>query len=169
MNPGLHRNSRRVVEAAATLGLTVAVTRFPAGTRTAVEAAAAVGCDVGAIVKSIVLRSDGGPLLVLTSGANRVDYPKVAATLGVGGVARADADEVRAATGFPIGGTAPLGHPAPLPTLLDRDLLAYEEVWAAAGTPDTVFPIPPDRLAAATGARVADIAATTGVDRRPGR
>lgn len=153
----LHRNSRRVLEAAAALGIDLQVTRFPEGTRTAGDAAAAIGCDVGAIVKSLVLRSDTGPLLVFTSGSNRVDYGKVARALGADGVRRADAEVARAATGYPIGGTAPFGHPRPLPMLCDEDLLAFETVWAAAGTPDTVFPIAPQQLVDATGARVADV------------
>ena len=160
MTDDLHRNSRRVVAAAAAAGLTIDVVRFPDGTRTAAEAAAAIGCDVGAIVKSIVCWSDRGAVVVLTSGRNRVDYGKVAAALGVDEVRRADADEVRAATGFPIGGTAPFGYPQPLPLLCDRDLLAYDEVWAAAGTPDTVFKVAPQALVDATGARVADVAAS---------
>jgi prolyl-tRNA editing enzyme YbaK/EbsC (Cys-tRNA(Pro) deacylase) len=154
----LHRNSRRVVEEAARAGLSVAVTRFPEGTRTAADAARAVGCELGQIVKSIVLASDGGHVVVLTSGVNRVDYAKVAVALGVGGVRRADADGVRAATGFPIGGAAPWGHPAPLPVLCDRDLLDHDEVWAAAGTPDTVFPVAPGELVRVSGAVVADVA-----------
>lgn len=154
----VHRNTRRVLDAADTLGLELDVTRFPEGTRTAADAAAAVGCEVGAIVKSLVLDSDEGPLLVLTSGANRASYGKVATATGRTGVRRADADTVRAATSFPIGGTAPFGHPEPLPTLLDRDLLTHDRVWAAAGTPDTVFPIAPDALRAATDATEADVA-----------
>lgn len=154
----LHRNSRRVVAAAAEAGLAIEVTRFPDGTRTAADAAQAIGCDVAAIVKSLVLDSDAGPVLVLTSGANRVDEARVAATLGRDQVWRADADTARAATGFPIGGTAPFGHPTPLPILIDRDLLALDEVWAAAGTPDSVFPITPADLQRSTAATPADIA-----------
>jgi len=156
---GLHRNSRRVVEAGAAAGVEVVVVRFPGGTRTAQDAAAAIGCDVAAIVKSLVLASDRGPVLALVSGANRADYGKVAAALGLARVDRADAEAARAATGFPIGGTAPFGHPVPLPTVLDADLLALATVWAAAGTPDTVFAVPPATLLAATGAVPADIAA----------
>jgi prolyl-tRNA editing enzyme YbaK/EbsC (Cys-tRNA(Pro) deacylase) len=154
----LHPNARRVIAAAAAQGVAVEVARFPEGTRTAADAAAAIGCPVDAIVKSIVLHADQGPLIVFTSGGNRVDYAKVEQALGVTGVRRANADEVRAATSFPIGGSAPFGHPAPLPLLLDRDLLGFPEVWAAAGTPDTVFPISPDALLASTGAEVADVA-----------
>lgn len=159
MTADLHRNSRRVVDAAAAAGLAIDVVRFPDGTRTAADAAAAIGCEVGAIVKSIVCWSDQGAVLVLTSGRNRVDYAKVAAVLGVGGVRRADADEARAATGFPIGGTAPFGHPQPLPVLCDADLLGYDQVWAAAGTPDTVFALTPAALVEVSRARVADVAA----------
>jgi prolyl-tRNA editing enzyme YbaK/EbsC (Cys-tRNA(Pro) deacylase) len=150
--------SRRVVEAAAAVGIDAAVRRFPEGTRTAADAALAIGCDVGAIAKSIVLWSDDGPLLVLTSGANRADPARVAALAGTNGVRRADADEVRAATGYAIGGTAPFGHPQPLTVLADADLLSHEVVWAAAGTPDTVFPVAPHRLVEAAGARVGDVA-----------
>lgn len=156
----LHRNSRRVLEAAAAVGLDLQVRHFPEGTRTAQDAAAAIGCKVGAIVKSLVLVSDDGPVMVLTSGSNRADYDKVAKALGVAGVQRADARTAREATSYPIGGTAPFGHPRPLPMLLDEDLLRYEAVWAAAGTPDTVFPIVPQQLCEITSAQVADIADT---------
>lgn len=154
----LPARSQQVVAAGAAAGLTIEVQRFPEGTRTAADAAAAVGCPVGAIAKSIVLMSDAGPVLVLTSGANRVDYDKVASALGITGVRRADANEAREATGYAIGGTAPWGHPSPLPILCDRDLTDYDEVWAAAGTPDTVFPLSPDDLVRASGAIVADVA-----------
>ena len=148
---------QRVLAAAEALGVEVAWRRFPEGTRTAADAAAAIGCDVAAIVKSIVLMSDQGPLLVLTSGRNRVDYGKAGGALGRTGVRRADADEARAATGFAIGGTPPFGHPQPVATLCDRDLLSYDPVWAAAGTPDSVFPIAAEQLVAVTGAQVADV------------
>lgn len=150
--------SRRVVEAAAERGVDVVVRRFPEGTRTAADAAAAIGCEVGAIVKSIVLRADQGPVVVLTSGTNRVGYGAVERLTGLTGVRRADADEAREATGFAIGGTAPFGHPRPLTTLADRDLLSHDLVWAAAGTPDTVFAIDPHRLVEATGAAVGAVA-----------
>lgn len=151
--------TRRVLAAAHALGCEIAWRRFPEGTRTAADAAAAIGCDLGAIVKSIVLWSDGGAIVVLTSGRNRVDYELVAAALGREGVRRATPDEAREATGFAIGGTPPVGHVQPVPMLCDPDLLDYEQVWAAAGTPDTVFPIAPQRLIDATGARVAPVAA----------
>jgi prolyl-tRNA editing enzyme YbaK/EbsC (Cys-tRNA(Pro) deacylase) len=148
----------RCVSAAAASGVAIEVERFPEGTRTAADAAAAVGCPVAAIAKSIVLSSDAGPVLVLTSGANQVDYDKVARRLGAAGVRRATAEEARAATGYPIGGTAPFGHPSPLPVLFDVDLLTFPEVWAAAGTPDAVFRVDTNQLVAATGAQVADVA-----------
>lgn len=153
-----HRNTTRVIEAAAAAGLDIQVQQFPDGTRTAADAAKAIGCEVAAIAKSIVLMTDEGPVLVLTSGANRADYGKVAAALGVDAVRRADADEVRAATGYPIGGTAPWGHPGPLPVLCDEDLFAFDTVWAAAGTPDTVFAVTPEDLVRVTGGRRADVA-----------
>ena len=156
----LHRNNVRVAAVAAEHGLIIEVQRFPAGTRTAEDAAAAIGCEVGAIVKSIVLMSDDGPLLVLTSGAHRADYDKSAAAAGVTGVRRADANQAREATGFAIGGTPPWGHPAPLPILCDESLLAYAEVWAAAGTPDSVFAVTPADLLRITQAEVSDIAAS---------
>src|SRR3712207_178962 len=113
----LHRNSQRVVDAAAEAGLAIEVQRFPEGTRTAEDAARAIGCDVGAIAKSIVLMSDAGAVVVLTSGATRVDYGKVGAARGSDGVRRADADEGRAATGFPSGGAAPWAQPQPVQRL----------------------------------------------------
>ena len=154
----LHRNNARAVEAAREHGLDLDVTRFPHGTRTAQDAATAIGCAVGAIVKSLVFDSDGGPFMVLTSGANRVSYGKVEVATGRTGVRRADADAVRAATSYPVGGVSPFGHPTALAMVIDRDLLAYEQVWAAAGTPDSVFPIAPQSLLDATGADVADVA-----------
>lgn len=150
--------SRRVVQAAAAHGLDIQVRRFPEGTRTADDAARAIGCEVGAIGKSIVLMSDQGPVLVLTSGANRVDYGKVESAAGLTGVRRATADEAREATGYAIGGTAPFGHPAALIVLADPDLLQHDPVWVAAGTPDTVFALTPAQLLAATGAPVVDVA-----------
>ena len=120
---------------------------FPAGTRTAADAAAAVGCDVGAICKSLVFRVGDEPLLVIASGANRVDEARF-------GAVKADAAFVREQTGFAIGGVPPYGHPRRLRTILDEDLLGYETVWAAAGTPTAVFPIAPDELVRRTGATV---------------
>jgi prolyl-tRNA editing enzyme YbaK/EbsC (Cys-tRNA(Pro) deacylase) len=151
----------RFVDAMATEGVTIAVTRFPEGTRTAADAAAAIGCDVAAIVKSLVFVVDGvGPVLALTSGANRVDVARLGAHFGADTPARqAKPDEARAATGYAIGGTPPFGHPAPVPTVCDPALLRFAEVWAAAGTPDTVFPLGPDRLIELSAATVADVTA----------
>jgi prolyl-tRNA editing enzyme YbaK/EbsC (Cys-tRNA(Pro) deacylase) len=134
---------------------------FPEGTRTADAAAKAVGCDVAQIVKSLVFLVDGRPLVALTSGANRADPERLAALKGAGGARRATPEEAREATGFSIGGTPPFGHPDPLPTLMDRDLLAHDRLWAAAGAPDAVFPTTPDELLRATGARVADFKVRT--------
>lgn len=153
-----HRNVARAVAAARDLGLNLQVRHVPEGARTAQQAADAVGAPVGAIVKSLVLDSDTGPLMVMTSGANRVSYGKVEAATGRAGVRRCDADTARAATSYPVGGVSPFGHPAPLPMLIDRDLLGHDVVWAAAGTPHAVFPIAPDDLIRATGAEPADVA-----------
>jgi prolyl-tRNA editing enzyme YbaK/EbsC (Cys-tRNA(Pro) deacylase) len=128
------------------------VREFPEGTRTAADAAAAIGCDVGQIVKSLVFRRGDDAVLVLCSGANTVD----AAALGL---EKADADFVRRVTGFAIGGVAPYGWvSAPAETLLDEDLLAYDELWAAAGTPRAVFPLTPAELVERTGGRVTRVA-----------
>jgi prolyl-tRNA editing enzyme YbaK/EbsC (Cys-tRNA(Pro) deacylase) len=135
------------------------VSTFPEGTRTAEDAAAAIGCDVAQIVKSLVFRRAGGAaLLVLASGRNRVDERKVEALVGEA-VGKADAAFVRDATGFAIGGVPPAGHREPLETLVDEDLLQHTVLWAAAGTPRTVFPIKPWELMALTGGRAVDLAA----------
>ena len=136
-----------------------AVRDFPEGTRTAVDAAAAVGCYVGQIVKSLVFRKEsGGPLLVLVSGANRVDEHKLEQLVGEP-IGKADAAFVRETTGFAIGGVPPAGNPSPIETLVDEDLLEYDELWAAAGTPRSVFAVSPDELVAMSSARPADVAA----------
>jgi prolyl-tRNA editing enzyme YbaK/EbsC (Cys-tRNA(Pro) deacylase) len=140
--------------AAEALGLHPDVHRFPEGTKTAADAARAIGCDVAQIVKSMVFVADGAPFVAFTSGANRADPTRLAALIGAAEVRRADAEEARAATGFGIGGTPPFGYPHRLPTYLDEDLMAHDVVWAACGTPDTVFPIQPGRLADLTGAEV---------------
>jgi prolyl-tRNA editing enzyme YbaK/EbsC (Cys-tRNA(Pro) deacylase) len=131
---------------------------FPAGTRTAADAAAAIGCTVAQIAKSIVFRAggDGRAVVVIASGANRVDPAKVAAVLGVE-VRRADADWVRQATGFAVGGVAPIGHITPPLLVFDRDLLALHPIWAAAGSPAHVFETEAATLARITGAPVADV------------
>jgi prolyl-tRNA editing enzyme YbaK/EbsC (Cys-tRNA(Pro) deacylase) len=138
---------------------------FPEGTATAEQAAAAVGTSVGRIVKSLVFMAGETPILVLVSGSNRVDTERVGFLVGAR-IKRANADQVRHATGFAIGGVPPLGHSTRLRTLIDRDLLAYDEVWAAAGTPTAVFAIDPPTLVRITSAEVADIAAPTTAGRQ---
>jgi Cys-tRNA(Pro) deacylase len=154
----MHPNVRRVVDAAESRGLAIDVRRFPEGTRTAVDAARAVGCEVGQIVKSLVFIADDRPVVALVSGANRVDLAKLAAAAGAGTARRADGDEARATTGFAIGGVPPFGHAANTTVLVDRDLTIHEAVWAAAGLPDAVFEIRPGDLVAASGGRVVDLA-----------
>ncbi|MEL6576375.1 MAG: YbaK/EbsC family protein [Pseudomonadota bacterium] len=150
----------RVAGAAEALGLSVEVRRMPASTRTAEEAAAACGCEVAQIVKSLVFEvaGSGALRLLLVAGHNRVDIEKVAASIGER-LGRADPKRVRAETGFAIGGVAPIGHavPVPVPVLMDRSLLDHDTVWAAAGAPDAVFAVAPQALAEATGARIIDV------------
>ena len=134
----------------------VTVREFPEGTRTATDAARAVGCEVGQIVKSLVFVAGGRPVVALISGANRLDERRLAAIAG-GPVSKADADTARAATGYAIGGVPPFGHATEVPVYMDRDLLGYAIVWAAAGRPDSVFEIAPERLRELSSATVADI------------
>ena len=154
MADGLDRFVARAREA----GLEVSPTRFPAGTRTAQDAAEAIGCDIAQIVKSLVFVADDAPVLVLTSGANRVDETRLAEHLAARQVRKATADEVRRATGYAIGGTPPFGHDAPLVVLCDVDLTDHDEVWAAAGTADSVFALTPARLVEVSGAREVAVA-----------
>ena len=158
----MHPNVDRVVAAAREAGLEIAVERFPAGTRTAVDAARAVGCEVAQIVKSLVFLADGHPVLALVSGSNRVNLARLAAAVGATEARRADGDEARNATGFAIGGVPPFGHTRPVTVVVDRDLLPHERLWAAAGLPDAVFPIGPDDLLRVSGGRVADLAESGG-------
>jgi len=134
----------------------VAVREFPQGTRTAVDAAGAVGCDVGQIVKSLVFIAAGRPVVALVSGANRLDEGRLAAVAGEP-VAKADADTARTATGYAIGGVPPFGHATDVPVFMDRDLFGYGVVWAAAGRPDSVFEIQPERLRELSKAMVVDL------------
>jgi prolyl-tRNA editing enzyme YbaK/EbsC (Cys-tRNA(Pro) deacylase) len=152
----MHAAAQRVVDAAALQGLDVEVREFPEGTRTASDAAAAVGVQVGQIVKSLAFDVDGDIVLALVSGSNRLDESELARAAGSpdGKVARADPDAVRAATGFAIGGVPPFGHATPLRTFVDADLLAYDVVWAAAGTPRHVFAVRPDDLVRASGGTI---------------
>ncbi|HMA37802.1 MAG TPA: YbaK/EbsC family protein [Chloroflexia bacterium] len=147
----------RVQAALDALELEIQVLRVPGSAKTAGLAAEAVGCPVGAIVKSLVFVAGGTPVLVLCPGDRRVDPAKLAAQLGVDVVAMAPPDIVRAATGYAIGGVPPLGHATRLPILLERALLAWPTVYGAAGAPDALFPIAPATLAAVTGAQVVDV------------
>jgi prolyl-tRNA editing enzyme YbaK/EbsC (Cys-tRNA(Pro) deacylase) len=155
----LSPRARQVQEALAARGFANEVVELPDTTRSAAEAAAALGCRVEQIVKSLVFRGveTGSPLLVVAGGANCVDEAKVAALVGEA-VERPDADFVRARTGFSIGGVPPLGHAEALQVLIDEDLLREGEVWAAAGTPFAVFGLDPADLEALTGGRVARVA-----------
>jgi prolyl-tRNA editing enzyme YbaK/EbsC (Cys-tRNA(Pro) deacylase) len=152
----MHRNVVAVVEAARQRGLEIEPRSFPEGTKTAADAAAAIGVEVGQIVKSLVFLVDGTPTMALVAGHNRLDEAKLASAAGGTAVERPDADAVRAATGFPIGGVPPLGHD--LPIHVDQDLLAYDVVWAAAGTWTDVFAITPTDLVRVTGGVVGDLA-----------
>jgi Cys-tRNA(Pro) deacylase len=150
----------RFAEAAARAGLRVDVHHFREGTRTAEDAARAIGCDVAQIVKSLVFMADEEPILALTSGKNRVDVGRLASAAGASDVRKATADEVRAATGYAIGGTPPFGHSGALRCLVDEDLMGFDVVWAAAGTPDSVFPLTPAELVRVSGGSVASFVET---------
>ena len=152
-----HPNVAKVVAAAIERGLDIEVRQFPEGTKTAADAAAAIGVDVGAIVKSLIFAVDGEVVLAYVSGANQLDERKLAAAAGGAKARRVDADAVRAATGFPIGGVPPFGHATPLQVFIDPDLLQFDEVWAAAGTWNDVFAIAPDDLVRASGGVVAEL------------
>ena len=130
----VHPNTVRVIAAAREAGLEITTRRFPEGTKTAADAAAAIGVAVGQIVKSLVFAVDGEIVMAYVSGANQLDEKKLAAAAGGAKCSRVDADAVRAATGYPIGGVPPFGHSTQLRVFVDPDLLQYDEVWAAAGT-----------------------------------
>ena len=151
----------RVLAALSAAGVAARIEEFPASTRTAREAADAVGTSVGQIVKSLIFLAGDSPVLALVSGANRLDPDRLAALTGLP-ISKADADVVRQATGYSIGGVPPIGFPAPIPTFIDRDLLQYAVVWAAAGTPRHVFPIAPQELVRITAGRVAALAIDQG-------
>jgi prolyl-tRNA editing enzyme YbaK/EbsC (Cys-tRNA(Pro) deacylase) len=153
----MHANVQRVVDAAAELDLAIEVRTFPEGTKTAADAAAAIGVEVGQIVKSLIFAVDGEVVLAYVSGANQLDEARLAAAAGGVQCSRVDADTVRQVTGYPIGGVPPFGHDAPLRAFVDPDLLAYDEVWAAAGTWHDVFPIAPADLVRASGGVVVDL------------
>jgi prolyl-tRNA editing enzyme YbaK/EbsC (Cys-tRNA(Pro) deacylase) len=141
----------RVAAALARAGVDAEIREYPEGARTAHDAAAAVGCEVGQICKSLVFRVGDEPLLIIASGANRVDEARF-------GAEKADAAFAREQTGFAIGGVPPYGHRRAIETIVDEDLLAYPTVWAAAGTPSSVFPLAPGELVARTGGRVERVA-----------
>ena len=155
----MHPSVARVAGILRAAGATGEPVQLEDSTRTAAQAAAALGCEVGAIASSLLFTADGEPLLVLTSGAHRVDTAHVATQLGVAKVTMADADTVRAATGFAIGGVAPVGHPQPLRTLVDTMLADHPVVWAAAGHPHAVFPTSYDELLRLTGGTPAQVVA----------
>ena len=146
----------RVQAALTAAGVEARIEEFPSSTRTAQEAAATVGTTVGQIVKSLVFLAGDSPVMALVSGVNRLDTQRLAALSGAA-IDKADADAVRQATGYSIGGVPPIGFPVPIPTFIDRDLLQYDVVWAAAGTPRHVFPIAPQELVRITGGQVADL------------
>ena len=155
-----HPNVERVVAAANAAGLHIEVRQFPEGTRTAVEAAAAIGVGVGQIVKSLVFGVDDEIVMALVSGANTLDESRLAVAAGGERCARVDADAVRAATGFPIGGVPPFGHTTQLRIFIDPDLLQYDEVWAAAGTWHDVFGIEPQMLVEVSAGVIVDLKRT---------
>ncbi len=151
----LSPSAQKVQDALDAFGIQLKVLELPASTRSAVEAAQAIGCSVGQIAKSLIFRGahSGQPVLVITSGANRVDEKRIAAQAGEP-IGKADADFVRQRTGFVIGGVPPVGHAERLRTFIDQDLLQYQEIWAAAGTPHAVFRLTPETLVQVTGGQV---------------
>jgi prolyl-tRNA editing enzyme YbaK/EbsC (Cys-tRNA(Pro) deacylase) len=148
--------ARRVQEALAALGIDRKVIELPVSARTSQMAAEAVGVTVAQIVKSLIFTANGHPILVLASGANRVDEEKLERLAG-GKIKKADAEIVRQATGYAIGGVPPVGHPAALPAFIDLDLLRFDLIYAAAGVPECVFPLTPEELLRATGGAAVDV------------
>ncbi len=157
MNDDVHPNVVRVVEAARQAGLELQPVRQPDGAKTAAEAAAAIGVDVGQIVKSLIFDVDGEVVLAFVSGADQLDEPRLAAAAGGQRCGRVDGRTVRDVTGFPIGGVPPFGHLRPLRAFADPGLLDHDEVWAAAGTWHDVFPITPADLVRASGAEICEL------------
>lgn len=154
---GWHRNVVKVIEAGRALGVSVEPVHQAEGAKTAADAAAAVGCDVAQIVKSLIFSVDGEVVLAYVSGANQLDERRLAAAAGGDHCERVDADTVRSVTGFPIGGVPPFGHATELRTFVDPDLLHHDVVWAAAGTWNDVFPIAPSELVGAGGGTVLEL------------
>jgi prolyl-tRNA editing enzyme YbaK/EbsC (Cys-tRNA(Pro) deacylase) len=155
----MHPSAQKVADAARELGLDVEIVEFAQTTRTAQEAADAIGCEVAQIVKSLLCAVNGQAIMALVSGVNQLDFGKLAALCGVGRnqVKRPDADTVKVATGFSIGGVPPFGHASELPVYVDEDLTRFDVVWAAAGTPFAVFAITPDKLIEISAGMVADL------------
>ena len=153
----VHPNTLRVIAAAREAGLEITTRRFPEGTKTAADAAAAIGVTVGQIVKSLVFGVDNEIVMALVSGSNQLDEKKLAAAAGGAKCSRVDADAVRAATGYPIGGVPPFGHTTQLRVFVDPDLLQYDEVWAAAGTWNDNFGAAPADIVRVAGGVVTDL------------
>jgi Cys-tRNA(Pro) deacylase len=153
----VHPNTLRVITAAREAGLEITTRRFPEGTKTAADAAAAIGVVVGQIVKSLVFGVDNEIVMALVSGSNQLDEKKLAAAAGGAKCSRVDADAVRAATGYPIGGVPPFGHATQLRVFVDPDLLQYDEVWAAAGTWNDNFGAAPADIVRVAGGVVTDL------------
>jgi Cys-tRNA(Pro) deacylase len=153
----IHPNVVRVMEAARERGLEITTKRFPEGTKTAADAAAAIGVSVGQIVKSLVFGVDTEIVMALVSGSNQLDEKKLALAAGGAKCSRVDADAVRAATGYPIGGVPPFGHSTQLRVFVDPDLLQYDEVWAAAGTWNDNFGAAPADIVRVSGGAVTDL------------
>ena len=153
----VHPNTLRVIAAAREAGLEITTRRFPEGTKTAADAAAAIGVSVGQIVKSLVFAVDGEIVMAYVSGSNQLDEKKLAAAAGGAKCSRVDADAVRAATGYPIGGVPPFGHSTQLRVFVDPDLLQYDEVWAAAGTWNDNFGAAPADIVRVSGGIVTDL------------
>ena len=154
----LHPSAYKVQQAVLQLGFEFRIVEFHETTRTSADAAAAIGCTLGQIAKSLVFQTveSHKPVLVIASGSNRVNEKKIGAILGEA-IKKADAEFVRLSTGFAIGGVPPICHPAPITTYIDQDLFGYEEIWAAAGTPNAVFPLTPDELMQMTGGIVTPV------------
>lgn len=150
----LSERSKLVANALAEAGIPGQIITLPDAASTAALAAAALGVEVGAIANSLIFWADDAPLLVMTSGAHRVDTALLASRVGKSALKRATPEQVRAATGQAIGGVAPAGHPAPVQTLIDETLATYPQLWAAGGTPHTVFPLSFDELVALTGGTI---------------
>ena len=158
MNKSLKPSAGKVQQAVQALGYNFTIVEFDDTTRTSADAAAAIGCTLGQIAKTLVFKTAGSqqPVLIIASGSNRVSEKSIAQQLGER-IKKADADFVRESTGFAIGGVPPVGNPVPITTLIDEDLFQYEEIWSAAGTPNAVFPLTPRELETMTAGRVIPI------------